>query len=162
MSGPEMIAPLSEDLSPPPTPFYFARLTFIASLHQPSANPAAILPCPQSTSTASGTWLVLGDWEEGPPGPSCYSECTYELLCHLVTRSCPAVCYPIDCSPPDTSVHGILQAGILEWVAIPFSRGSSWPRDRTWVSHIAGRFLTTREALSTHAHMGEITFPPPS
>ena len=125
MSGPEMIAPLSEDLSPPPTPFYFARLTFIASFHQPSANPAAILPCPQSTSTASGTWLVLGDWEEGPPGPSCYSECTYELLCHLVTRSCPAVCYPIDCSPPDTSVHGILQAGILEWVAIPFSSGSS-------------------------------------
>ena len=43
---------------------------------------------------------------------------------------------------------GILQAGILEWVAMPFSRGSSWPRDWTWVSHIAGRFFTiwaTRE-----------------
>ena len=50
--------------------------------------------------------------------------------------------------PPDSSVHGILQARILEWVAIPFSRGSSQPRDRTQVSHIAGRFFTiwaTRE-----------------
>ena len=44
-------------------------------------------------------------------------------------------------SPSSSSVHGILQARILEWVAIPFSRGSSWPRDRTWVSHLAGRLL---------------------
>ena len=50
---------------------------------------------------------------------------------------------------PGSSVHGILQAGILEWVAISSSRRSSQPRDRIWVSHIAGRFLTictTREA----------------
>ena len=49
----------------------------------------------------------------------------------------------------DCAAHGILQAGILEWVAIPFSRGSSEPRDLTQVSHIAGRFFTswaTREA----------------
>ena len=55
----------------------------------------------------------------------------------------------MDCSPPGSSVHGIIQARILEWVAIPFSRGSSWPRDQTWVSCIAGRFFTiwaTREA----------------
>ena len=57
----------------------------------------------------------------------------------LATQSCPALCNPTDCSPPGSSVHGILQARILEWVAIPFSRGSSWPRDRTQVSHIAGR-----------------------
>ena len=52
-------------------------------------------------------------------------------------------------SPSSSSVHGILQTRILEWVAIPFSRGSSWPRDQTWVSHIAGRFFhwTTKEAL---------------
>ena len=52
-------------------------------------------------------------------------------------------------SPPGSSVHGILQARILEWVAISYSRGSSWPKDRTWVSCIAGSFLTvwaTREA----------------
>ena len=45
----------------------------------------------------------------------------------------------MDCSPPGSSVHGILQARILEWVAISFSRGSSRPRDQTQVSHIAGR-----------------------
>ena len=53
------------------------------------------------------------------------------------------------CSPPSSSVHGILQAKILEWVSVSFSRGSSWPRDRIWVSCLAGRFLTiwvTREA----------------
>ena len=58
----------------------------------------------------------------------------------------------MDCSPPSFSVHGILQARILEWVAIPFSRGSSWPRDQTWVSCISGitgalfTFSSTREA----------------
>ena len=60
--------------------------------------------------------------------------------CVLVAQSCPILCDPMDCSPPDFSVHGILQARILEWVAIPFSRGSSQPRDRTRVSCIAGRF----------------------
>ena len=56
-----------------------------------------------------------------------------------VTRSCPTLCDPVDCSLPGSSVHGILQARILEWVAISFSRGSSQPRDRTRVSCIAGR-----------------------
>ena len=51
-------------------------------------------------------------------------------------------CDPMDCSSPGSSVDGILQARILEWVAIPFSRGSSRPRDRSWVSCIAGRFFT--------------------
>ena len=49
---------------------------------------------------------------------------------------------PMDCSSPGFSVHGISQARILEWVVIPFSRGSSQPRDQAWVSCIAGRFLT--------------------
>ena len=65
-----------------------------------------------------------------------------------VAQSCPTL-RPMDSSPPSSSVHGILQAKILEWVAISFSRGSSWPRDRTQVSHIAGRrfnLCTTREA----------------
>ena len=59
----------------------------------------------------------------------------------LVTQSCPTLSNPVDCSLPGSSVHGLLQARILEWVTIPFSRGSSWPRDRTWVSWIAGRFF---------------------
>ena len=57
---------------------------------------------------------------------------------------------PMNYSPPGSSVYGFLQARILEWVAIPFSRGSSWPRDQNGVSCIADRFLTictTREAL---------------
>ena len=49
---------------------------------------------------------------------------------------------PTDCSPPGSSFHGIFQARILEWVAIPFSRGSSPPRDQTQGSRIAGRFFT--------------------
>ena len=68
----------------------------------------------------------------------------------LVTRSCLALCDPMDCSLPGSSVHGILQARILEWVAMPFSRGSSWPRNWTQVSRIGGRFFTiwaTREVL---------------
>ena len=48
----------------------------------------------------------------------------------------------MDCSPPVSSVHGILQARILEWVAYPFFRGSSQPRDQTQISCIAGRFFT--------------------
>ena len=58
-------------------------------------------------------------------------------------------CDPMDCSLPGSSVHGIFQVRVLEWVAISFSKESSWPRDRTWVSHIAGRHFTvwaTREA----------------
>ena len=56
-----------------------------------------------------------------------------------VTRLCPALCDHTDCSPPGSSVHGILQAKILEWVAISHSRGSSQPRNQSGVSCIAGR-----------------------
>ena len=70
----------------------------------------------------------------------------------LVTQSCPSLCNPVDSSSPVSSVHGILQARMLEWVAILFSGGSSWARGQTRVSRIAGRFFTswaTREALLT-------------
>ena len=60
----------------------------------------------------------------------------------LVTQSCLTLCNPMDDRPPGSSVHGILQAKILEGVSISFSRGYSWPRDRTRVSSIAGRFFT--------------------
>ena len=64
-------------------------------------------------------------------------------VCVSVAQSCLTLCDSMDCSPPGSSVHGILQARILEWVAIPFSGGSSWHRDRTWVSYMASRFLTS-------------------
>ncbi|XDC86430.1 hypothetical protein R6Z07F_017603 [Ovis aries] len=70
-----------------------------------------------------------------------------------VTQSCPTLCDPVDCSPPGSSLHGILRARILEWVAISFSRGSSRPRDQTRVSRIAGRrfnLCTSREAHERH------------
>ena len=74
----------------------------------------------------------------------------------------------MDCSLPGSSVHGIFQARMLEWVVLPFSRASSWPRDRTWVSRIAGRFFTvwaTREAPNSdqaHLFLESLSLPPPT
>ena len=70
-----------------------------------------------------------------------------------VTQLCPTLCHPMDCT-----VHGILQATRLEWVAFPFSRGSSQPCDRTQVSRMAGGFFSswaTREAPDTYEHLGK-------
>ena len=84
-------------------------------------------------------WATELNWSNG-----------LERLCYLLFvhaksfQSCPTLHYPKDCNPPGSSVHGILQARILEWVAIPSSRGSSWPRDQTLKSPaLAGRFFTT-------------------
>ena len=69
----------------------------------------------------------------------------------LAVQLCLTLWDPMDCSPPGSSVHGISQARILKWVAISFSRESSWSRDQTQVSSIASRFFTiwaTREAHS--------------
>ena len=60
----------------------------------------------------------------------------------LVAQSCLTLCNPRDCSLPGSSVHRILQARILEWVAIPFSKGSSRSREQTQVSFIVDRFFT--------------------
>ena len=71
------------------------------------------------------------------------------LTWKLVAQSCLILCDPMDCSPPGSPDHGILQARILEWVAIPSSRGSSWPSDWPLVSCIADGSVTiwaTREA----------------
>ena len=65
-------------------------------------------------------------------------------------KSCPSLCNPTDCSPPGSSLHGILQARILEQVAVSYSRASLLPRDRTWVScisSIAGGFFTTSTTI---------------
>ena len=64
-------------------------------------------------------------------------------VCALVIQLCLTLYDPMDCSLPGSSVHGILQARILEWVAISFTRVSSQPRAQTWVSHIVGRFFYT-------------------
>ena len=65
-------------------------------------------------------------------------------MCVLFSQSCLTLCGSMDCSSPGSSVHGILQARMLEWVAISFSEGSSQPRDQTCVSHVfcIGRQVT--------------------
>ena len=71
-----------------------------------------------------------------------------------VTQLCPTLCDPMD-----YSVHGILQARILEWVAFPFSRASYQPRYRTQVSHIAGRFITSLATREVASHISLIYRP---
>ena len=69
------------------------------------------------------------------------SLCVCVCVCVLVIQSCLTLCSHMDCSPPGSSVLGVLQARILEWVAMPFFRESSRFRDRTQVSCSAGRFF---------------------
>ena len=69
----------------------------------------------------------------------------YYMYCCLVSKSCPTLCDPMNSRLPGSSVYGISQARILEWVAISFSRGSSRPRDQTWVS-CTGRWILDRWA----------------
>ena len=86
-------------------------------------------PCPHSSVRAKAVRV-------------CVCACTHAKL----LQSCSTLCNPMDCSPLVSSVHGILQARILEWVAKPSSRGSSQPRDQTHISYvscIAGGFFTT-------------------
>ena len=83
-------------------------------------------------------------------------------VCVLATQSCPTLYDPMDCSLPGSSVHGILQARILECLAISFSRGSSQPKDRTWVSCISGAhqaLLSTR--FSRQEYWSGLPFPSP-
>ena len=99
-----------------------------------------------SSSSSSEAWRAavhgvtksrtrLNDWTELLDFTNQKFSYTYN------SQSCTTFCNPMDCGPPSSSVHGILQARILKWVAIPFSRGPSQPRDRTWVSCIAGGFF---------------------
>ena len=104
-------------------PFYICNCSHVCS------------PIPHAGSLRAGWWfthLCIPKWK--------WSE---------VTQSCPTLCDPMDCSPPGSSVHRILQARIVEWVAISFSRESSQLRDQTQVSRIADRrfnLWATREA----------------
>ena len=73
----------------------------------------------------------------------------------LVTQSCLTFSNPMDCSPPGSSVHGISQARIQEWVDFSSSRRFSQPRDRTQVSRIAGRFSTSWAAREAQDYWSE-------
>ena len=81
-------------------------------------------------------------------------ECKVNVVVCLVAKSSPTLCDPLDCSLPGSSVHGISQARILEWVGISFSRGSSWLRDWTHIFCIGRQIPYCREApeLMTEVH----------
>ena len=84
-------------------------------------------------------WL----WALQPKPPMWDMKVIYQKIAAKSLQSCLTLCNPIDGSPPGSSVHRISQARRLEWVAISFSRGFSWPRDRTQVSCLTGEFFTT-------------------
>ena len=77
--------------------------------------------------------------------PLCFGNTSQPSVKVKVAQSCPTLCDPMDCSPAGSSICGILWARIPEWVAVPFSRGSSQPGDRTQVSRIAGGFFSATE-----------------
>ena len=90
-------------------------------------------------------------WKRKKPSSGLWTPSLLLLLYHtrwwskvniLAAQLYLTLCDPMNCSPPGSSVHGILQARILEWLSIPFSKGSSWPRDQTQVSCIAGDWNT--------------------
>ena len=98
-----------------------------------------------SSQPRDWTLCLLGllHWQVESLAPAPLSVCS-----EVVTQSCPTLCDPMDCTLQGSSVHGIFQAQVLEWVDISFSRGSSPPRDQTRVSCIAGSSFTvwaTRE-----------------
>ena len=83
-----------------------------------------------------------GDLPSSDPTASAFQVAGITGECQVTSelaQSCPTLCDPMDCSLPGSSVRGILQARVLEWIAISFSRRSSRPRDQTRVSRIAGR-----------------------
>ena len=93
-----------------------------------SQGRGSLVGCP-----SMGSHRVGHDW----------SDLAAAVAVAAVSKPCPTLCYPMDCSLPGFSVHGILQTRILEWVAISFPRGSSQPRDQTYISYTAGKFFTT-------------------
>ena len=107
-----------------------------------------------------------------PPGPNLGSFCLLHWQVGslplappgksqvLGTQVCLTLCDPRDCGQPGSSVHEISQTRILEWVAFPFSRGSSWPKDWTWVSSIVGRFFTIWATRESSQELDRLTFFP--
>ena len=107
---------------------YWSALPFPGDL----PNPGIELTSPVSPALAARFFTIE------PPGKPLDYGCV--CVC-LVPQSCSTLCDPKDCNPPGSAVHGIPQAGILEYVVISFSRGSFWPMDRTQVFCTADRFF---------------------
>ena len=102
------------------------------SFWRPDSLPGGLWPF-ASSSTVEGSCLALDN---------CIVRKVFFFFKVLVAQSCPTLCDPMDHSPPGSSVHRILQARTLEWVAMLSSRGSSQPRSWTSISCIVGRLFT--------------------
>ena len=136
---------------PPPTPSHPSRLSREIGL-----SSLIIQQIPTSYYFTYGKVYVsvlLSQFIPPAPSPT-MSPSLFSMFASLlevsVAQSCLTLCNPLDYNLQGSSVHGIFQARILEWIAIPFSRGSSRPRDWTSMSCIAGRFFTiwaTRKPL---------------
>ena len=85
--------------------------------------------------------MVISSFSKGIFTLCCLQLCVCVYVYVLVPQWGLTLCDPMDCSPPGSSVHGILQARILEWVSMPFSRRFSWPRDGTHVSCISRKII---------------------
>ena len=120
-------------------------------LKNPDLLPLEIIRCSSYEVAISTFLLILAIWNfSGYVNPWFWeSEMCVCVCMHVKSlQLCPTLCDPVDCSPSDSCVHEILQAGILERLATPSSRESSRPRNRTHISRIAGRRFTvwaTRE-----------------
>ena len=127
------------------------------SMRFQSSFTASLLYCQRGQMTLQHSRHLKSclKWSEAPASPcvcvSVFSFHVYECVCMCVYKSlqsCPTLFDPLDCSPPGSSVHGILQARILEWVAMPSSKGSSQPRDRTHGPCIAAGIFATEPSGS--------------
>ena len=108
---------------------------------------------PQPSYDKQKHFQTLHNIPWGEKSPSKIPACVYAKS----IQSCPTLCNPMDCSPPGSSVHGILQTRILEWVAMPFSKEFSWPRDQIYISCIAGGFFTTEPLVKKWLLMGSLS-----
>ena len=136
----QILAPLLKFTLPPVSLLWAAPFCILCSFY-------TICICPYIFPS----WKEFPkEWRQGITGDKCL-----EVKWSEIAQSCPTLCDRMDCSLPGSSVHGIFQARILEWVAISFSRGSSRLRDRTQVSLPVGRHFTvwaTREAMLRGIH----------
>ena len=133
----------------------YAKATELGEKRAPSGNHKLWAGIQRRTGWKEGAWKhfsVSRPWGEG--GRKAFILTEHLFVCALVAQSCPTLCDPVDCSPMGSSVHGILQARILEWVAILFPRGVFLTQGSNPV------LLHCREILYHLSHQGSLYLVP--